>query len=289
MSSRSSLTSENIDRHNAIYPHCPPSLHLHVKGDGESSSSHCTTPGISTPDSSHELDLETSDGAEHCSSPHVPTRVDNTAENDISIRRKRVHFRPRVRITSGIGRHRHQRSPRAHTPDRRDGFVTYASPSSSRSSSPSESSSISAPLRSRADDEMDKPGWGPLGRRVALLSREARWQRAAREREKRRRRRGEDLERSASPRSPPATYGYSERTPLIRPRIQSPNGLTYGARSFDVESDMSDRELEEEARIAKVMDEAFGPMPGRLLNYQWWWWQLEPIVCCRCMEDSDEE
>lgn len=182
----------------------------------------------------------------------------------------RVRFRSRVRITSGVHRHRHSTS----TPGVPNGIVrTPLGTPSSGSSSPS--SSISAPLRYHADENA---AWGPLGRRINAYANGAPRQKRAV--------------------SSPAVIGAgenrvrqlpNERTPLVRsarrPGYVNTNELD--------EAREDEEEYEEELRAAALRreeDAMFGPWPRRLLNRHWWWWHLEPIVCCTyCSEDSDYE
>ncbi|KAG5721978.1 hypothetical protein E4T56_gene18441 [Termitomyces sp. T112] len=247
-SNASSLTRENIKQHNALLASheqiTSSGFHNLIKFAANDSSS-----SVSTPNSSRGLETST-----QADSYPIESAVES------SPRLPHVHFRPRVRITSGINRHRHSRS-------------LLAESDSSVSSSPS--SSISAPLRSCTDDEADKPGWGPLGRRVALLSRQARCRSGRRERRRKREFNDDYLHPC-------------EHTPLLRPRIQSPVIDVDGHTRLD---DVFDSDPEEDARQfrARQIDEAFGTMPGRLLNYHWWWWQIEPLVCCRCLDESDVE
>jgi len=97
--------------------------------------------------------------------------IDNTEFDENIVlpsltRTTRIRFRSRVRITSGLS---HLRQGRTNTLRSTGGDTGFCpTPSSSRSGSAS--SSISAPLRSRTDDEADRPGWGPLGRRVSMLA-----------------------------------------------------------------------------------------------------------------------
>ncbi|GLB36593.1 hypothetical protein LshimejAT787_0308810 [Lyophyllum shimeji] len=257
-SSTSSLTYENIRLHNALVSQQNGSVlpvdHIRNQVVDTGSSSSCTSSP--TPNSSNDPQIP-----DETSSTPFPSRLDSSTELDPEVRTRRVHFRPRVRITSGIKRHRHIHSPRTSS-DR------YLTPSSSRSSSPS--SSISAPLRTRNDDEVDKPGWGPLGQRVALFSRDRR--RTSRER----RRPGKTLYDDA--------LAASERTPLLPPRIQSPISDTEGCRERDLRDSAQD-----DAHLTAEVDQIFGTMPRRLLNYHWWWWKVEPVVCCTCLEESDSE
>ncbi|KAF8060951.1 hypothetical protein FPV67DRAFT_315040 [Lyophyllum atratum] len=255
-----SLTRKNIKLHNALQTQQHDSESdlpndIHIQAEISSSSSRSSSP---SPDSSRIL--ETPRDTNHSL---FPSGLDST-DLDSECRSNHVHFRPRVRITSGISRHRHKHSTR--TPDR--SFDAPLTPNSSRSSSPS--SSISAPLRTRTDDESDKPGWGPLGQRVALLSRERR----RTSREQRQKKRHDEY------------FAACEHTPLLRPRIQSPILQTVGHyEGYFWDSDQES----ETAQVSSEIDRVFGTMPRRLLNYHWWWWQLEPIVCCSCLDESDIE
>ena len=187
-------------------------------------------PGTSrsiSPDSSHEL--ETPD-ADLLLVDHVP--FPNTIPAD-SERSHHVHFRPRVRISSGFNRHRRQS---------RDDDLLSLSPDSSLSSSLS--SSISVPLRSPSDDEADKPGWGPLGQRVSLLAHKPR-------RHTRQRRQRKQNDSRGHP---------NERTPLVR----SPPPIVYvEGEAYDEEIDNSDQARTQSSR---EVDATFGAWPGRLVN-----------------------
>ncbi|KAF5377163.1 hypothetical protein D9615_006411 [Tricholomella constricta] len=214
---------------------------------------HTQSPHSDSSSTCHEhLSSRTSSISSAHNSSHEPEAAEH---HDAKQSPNHVHFRPRVRITSGISRHRHKSSPRI--PDR--SFVPFATPSSASSTSSSPSSSISAPLRSPADDETDKPGWGPLGRRVALLSRETHHQRERHRRKKRMRHDDDDHDRGPAP---------CERSPLLRPRVQSPITGPEGRRQDDVwDPELEEEEEEElEARISREIDEVFGTMPRRLLN-----------------------
>lgn len=202
--------------------------------------------------------------------------------------RRSVRFRSRVRITSGFHRHsrttRHSRldpdsllSPDTdyHGPSEQPYFHSRNS-SSSHSDSSSPSSSISAPLKYRRDSastyDPDEEsgwrgrtiGWKPLGQRINFL-----------------------------PRSAP-----NEQSSLIRHGTSS--------RRYGVEEEDENVEDDYAEQIAREIDLVFGTWPGRLLNrhvgfvltvfqkdhlfmlLQWWWWQLEPALCCLCLDDFDE-
>ncbi|KAJ6626965.1 hypothetical protein B0H10DRAFT_2210836 [Mycena sp. CBHHK59/15] len=164
-----------------------------------------------------------------------------------------VRFRSRVRITSGLHHHR-ERDPETE----------------SRSSSPS--SSISAPLRAPLTDESCSPGWGPLGRRVRIFA-------AARKR-----------------RPGVADLAIDERTALLATPVPKPV-VHRGARGDadgepGADSDCSDATYDsddEDALLSRQIDLVFGKWPGRLLNRHWWWWHLQPVVGCRCLDESDGE
>ncbi|KAJ3556511.1 hypothetical protein NP233_g11958 [Leucocoprinus birnbaumii] len=103
------------------------------------------------------------------------TELDENVVPPSLTRPTRIRFRSRVRITSGLNRYRHSSTRGIDSNNNTlrslsggaDSYYCYT-PSSSISGSPS--SSISAPLRSRTDDEADRPGWGPLGQRVNMLA-----------------------------------------------------------------------------------------------------------------------
>ncbi|CAA7271409.1 unnamed protein product [Cyclocybe aegerita] len=180
----------------------------------------------------------------------------------------RVRFRSRVRITSGFNRHRHR-------PDAQD--YLSLTPSSSLSGSPS--SSISAPLRSHPEDEVAKPGWGTLGQRVSLLAQGGplrKKQRREAEMYAKNTERGMVVAANVNGR-------LNERTPLLNASA-SPLYI-----NGDVNGTGSNSSLDEGASISREVDLIFGPWPNRLLNHHWWWWHVEPVVCCRCLSDSDDE
>jgi len=163
---------------------------------------------------------------------------------------KRVHFRPRVRIASGIRRHRHRHVHSPRIPRSRTYRGRFLSPHSSRSSSPSASSSISVPLRASSDDQTYKPGWVPLGQRPALLS--------------------DSRQQSREKRAKRYRMYPTEETPLLYTQCLD------GQDNYPQE-------------LSREIDMYFGPWPQRLLNHHWWWWQLEPVVCCHCLDESDAE
>ncbi|KAG6837225.1 hypothetical protein H0H93_013093 [Arthromyces matolae] len=239
-SSASSLTRENVKQHNALL-----ASHDH----NSASDLHGFPKKIDAHGSSASQTIASSLQEGETSTQTDPFQIEST-DVEPSPRPPHVHFRPRVRITSGINRHRHTSSFLAETTLSN----SFASPSSSVSSSPC--SSISAPLHSKTDDEADKPGWGPLGRRVALLSRQTR-RRALPERFSKK-----DI---INVQLPPC-----EHTPLLRPRIQSPIIDADGNRRMYDVLDSESLQSEEEVRQARAgqIDAAFGTMPRRLLNHR---------------------
>jgi hypothetical protein len=259
------LSHENLDRHTEFHysqHQTPDELHITI-AEG--------VPGTSrsiSPDSSHELETPLLD--------HIPFPATD------SERPNHVHFRPRVRISSGFSRHRRQ-----HFPSRQDDLISI-SPDSTLSSSPS--SSISVPLHSRSDDEANKPGWGPLGQRVSLLAHKPR--RKFRER----RQRKQHI----------AQVKPNENTPLMG----SPPPIAYvePEEVYDHEDEMDEFDRER-TRSSRQVDATFGTWPGRWANihvrpfvynlsivtfvdndqHKWWWWQLAPVIHCRCLDESDTE
>ncbi|KAF8167883.1 hypothetical protein B0H34DRAFT_683499 [Crassisporium funariophilum] len=201
--------------------------------------------------------------------------LDTPLDEDPPERPNRVRFRSRVRITSGLNRHRHR--------SRSDQDYLTFSTASSISGSPS--SSISAPLRTRADEEVGKPGWGTLGQRVSLLAQGNPQQRRVRQQRERMLLK-KSVERGIIPCA--NTREINEQTPLINSlsfRNSNERGHTNNSRIGESGSEREDETL----LLSREIDVVFGTWPGRLVNRHWWWWQLEPVVCCRCLSDSDDE
>ncbi|KAJ6569556.1 hypothetical protein B0H19DRAFT_1135983 [Mycena capillaripes] len=187
-----------------------------------------------------------------------PDTDDATATEDpySSLRSSRVRFRSRVRIASGLNHRR---------------VSTTSSLSSSRSSS------ISAPLRAPLTEDDCTPGWGTLGQRVGLFAisnRQAAQARSAKQRARRR--------------QGIADLAPTEHTALMGAPL--PHGYD-GHPDEDEDEDYSDEEdlYDDEALLSRQIDLVFGKWPGRLLNRQWWWWQLQPILCCGCLDEHDGE
>jgi hypothetical protein len=158
---------------------------------------------------------------------------------------RRVHFRPRVHIASGLHHYRVRLPPQltSNCPN---------SKTSSRSASPS--SSISVPLRSPTSEEECSPLWGPLGQRVSFFA----WKRRVNGRvaDWKERQRQKTFEQSEA----------SERTPLMATYTPSLLG-----RAHDEDEFYTSQDEEEAERVESEMDLYFGKMPGRLLNFRVRW------------------
>lgn len=159
----------------------------------------------------------------------------------------RVHFRSRVRIASGLSRHRRQNHPATNDPQDYFSF----SPSSSVSGSPS--SSISAPLRTPLDDEIGKPGWGTLGERVALFAKRRYPKKTAQEQA--RESLAKSLEHAGSRLN---NYRTTERTPLMNSSLRC---LLQHDQRYRCQDE------DEEAFLSKRIDQVFGTWPLRLFNH----------------------
>jgi hypothetical protein len=170
------------------------------------------------------------------------SELETPLSEDPPKRPTRVRFRSRVRITSGL----HHKS---------NSGQDYASLTPSSSTSGSRSSSISAPLRTQAEDEASKPGWGTLGQRVSILA-----QRNADRRSKLHQQR-EHFGTLPSQHVVLADDGVglvaNERTPLVGSSLPSSR----------LRGEIIDRETYDEA-LSREIDLVFGSWPSRLLNYQ---------------------
>lgn len=189
----------------------------------------------------------------HLDDPSAPLTTHNPVHpssntSNADLRPNRVRFRSRVRITSGFSRHRRK-----------------SDVGSSRSDSPS--SSISAPLRSPADDGTNT--WGTLGQRVGLLALQKKILGSPKAQ---RRRNGTFV----------PTQNVDERTPLRNSSNHLPYVEGEGVQDRDIFNEDSDDE-----RLSQEVDDVFGKFPGRLLNHHWWYWQLEPIICCHYAADFE--
>ncbi|KAG8763866.1 hypothetical protein FRC11_010491 [Ceratobasidium sp. 423] len=223
--------------------------------------------------------------------PHLEPELANQPP---SARSRLVHFRSRVRIASTV------RSAANH---------------GSRSSSISESSSLSAPLRGPTEESILSRGAagrifgvGPVSAAHAvgngihpgeslseMMSTEAaslwlnrRRSSSARGRTARNgpRRRGSSEEVRSDPDE------VNEQTSLVK----HPRAARYGAtpqmstmmvaREVDI-----DAELDRARRAARKTEEdvIFGPWPKRLTNWNWWLYKIEQLTCGLCADDPYAE
>jgi hypothetical protein len=159
----------------------------------------------------------------------------------------RVRFRSRVRITSGLHRYRNS--------EQDCGSFTPAS-----SISGSASSSISAPLRTQAEDEAGKPGWGTLGQRVSILAR-GKADRRLKFHRHRERIRELQSHRGIIPGDNDGLLA-NERTPL------SGSSLPYSYLHGEIVNREMFNSVENEAEVlANEIDLVFGRWPNRLFNH----------------------
>jgi len=193
----------------------------------------------------------------------------------------RVHFRSRVRITSGL--HSSARS-KNHDGIGRSSTIDDGIGTANTSASGSPSSSISAPLRYQADENNVL---GPLGKRISSLALT-------------RNKKNGQLRR--------ATIGspVSERTPFLRASEYGPvPDYTHQRRERGRVGSESEDE-DPASGLKREEDIMFGRWPWRVFNRhvspivqllgrgsdhlfaQWWAYQCEPIFCC-CSEDWFED
>jgi hypothetical protein len=198
----------------------------------DSTSSSCGDDEISIHVESPVHDESLSSSALTAVSTQLETDDATATEESSPLRRSRVRFRSRVRITSGL-HHSHRR-------------VSTTS-SSSLSSSPS--SSISAPLRAPLTEDNCTPGWGTLGQRVGLFAISNRAAAEARSAKHRARRRG------------------SDPMPNERSALLAPPGYERNPESDDDGSIYSECDDDAEALLSRQIDLVFGKWPGRLLNH----------------------
>jgi len=195
--------------------------------------------------------------------------TDNTGLDESTVppsltRITRIRFRSRVRITSGLSRLRQGRTNTLPSTDIDTGYFCYTP-----SSSGSRSSSISAPLRSRTDDEAGRPGWGPLGRRVSMLAKKNRMKKRFK------------LSKDDQPWTPPqsnkvngseASWDRGEATeasPLLVSHPHRGSGSRscrrrQGGRCCCIECGLSSHKKPSSDEV----DEVFSKWPSRMLNYQ---------------------
>ncbi|KAJ7226096.1 hypothetical protein GGX14DRAFT_642845 [Mycena pura] len=237
---------------------------LHVEGpaEPESLSSSTVTADSSTllasaSSSSSSLDPEAeADATDADADADACSDVDADA-SDPGPRRPRVRFRSRVRIASGLHHHHRRR------------LSTTSTPASASASVSSLSSSVSAPLRSPPTLETSTPGWGTLGTRVGLF---------AHAKQGRGRRRGGA-----------GLVAASERTALLGNSGKRRRHAARAEGSDDEEREGGAEDIDDEALLSRQIDLVFGRWPWRLFNRLWWSWQLQPILCCGCLDEVDGE
>lgn len=192
----------------------------------------------------------------------------------------KVHFRSRVRITSGLpsGSRSRNQGRKGHNSTFDNGIDT-----ANTSASGSPSSSISAPLRYQADENNIL---GPLGKRISSLGQT-------------RNKKNGQLRRAVG-------SSVSERTPFIRPSEHGPIPDYTCSRQ---ERSWLGGESEDENSangLKREEDVMFGRWPWRIFNrhasgiahatrsvllpsfVQWWMYQCEPIFCC-CLDERCED
>lgn len=175
-----------------------------------------------------------------------------------------------MRITSGLNRHRHCTNPSVAGAQSRESTVRLGSdgggyfcftPSSSISGSPS--SSISAPLRSRTDDEADRPGWGPLGQRVSMFAKKNRMSKQVGSQLWGKRVRAEGLSTARG------QMGTTETSPLLIPPSRLQAGRCVREHRRKRRCHCCDGGLSSQQTLSpEEVDETFGKWPSRILNYQ---------------------
>ena len=209
----------------------------------ESSTSGHTTPRIRLSLPPEDADDDGNGGGDDDNSRSVePMYAESDAEHESPP--TRVHFRSRVRIASGLNRHRHELS---------SDLIAFSA-ASSRSCSPS--SSISVPLRSPAEDDVGRPGWGTLGQRVSLFA------------QGRHRKQG--------------TRGPDEHSPLLTSQ-PVPCVRAYPTKNIDDDNENWDGDLS----ITRVRRHS--GIVVRLTAPQWLRQQIVSVICCHCLAESDDE
>lgn len=165
----------------------------------------------------------------------------------------KVRFRSRVRITSGLNRHRHKISQQQ--PQNRS-EIDYLSVSPASSISGSRSSSISVPLRTHTDEQVGKPGWGTLGQRVSLFARGNMERRRIREQKERPGLGASSFRNEIHQRGGRgAPLDVNEETPLL---LNLPSNA----------SDHRPTREDEASQMSREIERVFGSWPGRLANYK---------------------
>lgn len=193
--------------------------------------------------------------------------LDEDQQPAIAIRHSmpRVHFRSRVRITSGL--HSNSRSKNHDATCRKSATADSGIDTVNTSASGSPSSSISAPLRYQADENNVL---GPLGKRINSLAQ-------TRNKKNGRVRRIANVGSSAS-----------ERTPFLRASEHGP-APDYTRRRRERGRIGSETEDEDPTdRLKREEEIIFGRWPWRIFNRHWLAYQCEPILCC-CSDDQCDD
>ena len=215
--------------------------------------------------------------------PPPPISLDDDQTPTVAVRHPvpRVHFRSRVRITSGL--HSSSR-PRNCDSAGRNSTVDDGIGTANTSASGSPSSSISAPLRYQADENNVL---GPLGKRINSLALT-------------RNKRNGQLRRVSIGSS------VSERTPFLRASEYGPApDYTHQRRERSrIGGESEDEDLA--SGLKREEDIVFGRWPWRVFNRhvstitqepglgsnslfaQWWAYQCGPVLCC-CPDDGFED
>ena len=254
-------------------------LQLHL-ADGEQDGIFGSTPTVTSFSSSYSSNNPTTTTTSNQPQP-PPISLDDDQTPTMTVRHSipRVHFRSRVRITSGLHSSSRPKNcdSKARNPTADDGIGT-----ANTSASGSPSSSISAPLRYQADENNIL---GPLGKRINSLA---------------------QIKRNGHLRR--ATFGssVSERTPFLRASEYGPVP-DYAHQRRGRSRSGSESEDEDLASGLKREEEImFGRWPWRVFNrhvstipqvrgwssdtlfVQWWAYLFEPILCC-CSEERFED
>jgi len=261
-------------------------LQLHLAGDGPDGAFGSTPTATSFSSSCSSNNPTTTVAATTTTfnqSLPPPISLDDDQTLTVAARHPvpRVHFRSRVRITSGLhsGSRPRNFDSTGHNSTADDGIGT-----ANTSASGSPSSSISAPLRYQADENNVL---GPLGKRINSLAQT-------------RNKRNGHLRRVGIGSS------VSERTPFLRASEYGPApDYTHQRRERGrISSESEDEDLA--SGLKREEDVVFGRWPWRIFNrhastiaqvpgrgsdslfVQWWAYQCGPVLCC-CPDDGFED
>ncbi|CAE6429431.1 unnamed protein product [Rhizoctonia solani] len=275
-----------------------PGIHLLYDHPGESPKSSSFSPVV------HTVAMDPPDPADPTAI--IPLEANEDPEHELQLqleptnqhpppRSRLVHFRSRVRIASTI------RNPANH---------------GSRSSSISESSSMSAPLRGPTEESVLSRGAagrifgvGPVSAAHAvgsgihpgeslseMMSSEAAslWLNRRRPSSGRGRNTRKDRGRRGNSEEGRTDLenGTDERTRLVKHSRIARYGATPQMSTTMVTREIDvDVELDRARRAARKTEEdvIFGPWPKRLTNWNWWLYKIEQFTCGLCSEDPYAE